>query len=161
MPFRRTRIFFALFGAYLLLAAGMRVSWFVRGGLSGPEFGTPLFDYVSLAVIALSGILLAASSGPALDQKRTGRRALAGAALFFAQECCALAIAWHWHPENAAVTAYRGGVLISRSLLAAAGAIALVQAFRVLFAALAAERAPSWEGGSVPRNPPCPPQLET
>ncbi|HEY2028579.1 MAG TPA: hypothetical protein VGH20_05145 [Myxococcales bacterium] len=165
MPFRRSRIFFCLFGAYLLLAAGIRVSWFVRGGLSGPEFGTPLFDYISLAVIGLSGVLLAASSGQAHDHKRVGARALAGAALFLAQEACALAIAWHWHPQNPAVGAYRSGVLISRSLHTALGAGAVVQALRVLLAARAdSERASVVEesrGGSVPRNPPCPPQFES
>lgn len=135
MPFRRTRIFFCLFGAYLLIAAGIRVSWFVRGGLSGPEFGTPTFDYFSLAVIALAGVFLCASSGPALSPKQVGRRALAGSVLFLAQEACALAIALHWHPHSAAVTGYRGGVLISRCLHAAVGTIAMVQALRVVFAA--------------------------
>jgi len=161
MPFRRTRIFFCLFGGYLLIAAGIRVSWFLRGGLSGPEFGTPLFDYVSLAVIALSGILLFASSGTQHGHQRMGRRALAGATLFLAQEACALAIAWHWHPQSAAVGAYRSGVLISRVLHAAVGSAAVFQALRVFLAARAeSERAPSYEesnGGS----PPYPPQFES
>jgi hypothetical protein len=163
MPFRRTRIFFAVFGAYLLVAVGIRINWFARGGGSGPEFGSVFFDYGSLAVMALAGVVLAAASGQAHDLKRMGRIGLAGSLLYLAQEACALAIAWQWHPQNAKVSTYRHGVVISRTLLAAVGVIALVQAVRVLLAAAAAERAPSWEqssGGSVPRDPPCPRQFE-
>jgi hypothetical protein len=163
MPFRRTRIFFAVFGAYLLVAVGIRINWFARGGGSGPEFGSLLFDYGSLVVIALSGVVLAAASGQAHDLKRMGRIGALGSLLFLAQEACALAIAWHWHPQNATVSTYRHGVLISRTLLAAVGVIASVQAVRVLLAATAAERAPSWEqsnGGPASRNPPFPSHFE-
>jgi hypothetical protein len=127
----RTRIFFGVFGAFLVLASAVRISsWFVSGGSSGPEFGSPGLDWLLAGATLVAGILL---TGAAVQMAHLGRAmwlSLLGGALFLAQEVAAFAVAWRWHPR-ASLLPRRELFLVSRGLLAAVGLAALWQSGRL------------------------------
>jgi hypothetical protein len=127
---RRTRIFFGVFGAFLVLASAVRISWFVRGGSSGPEFGWPGLDWMLAGATLIAGILL---TGAAVQMAHLGRAiclSLLGGALFLAQELAAFAVAWSWQPR-ASLLPRRELLLVSRGLLTAVGLVALWQSGRL------------------------------
>jgi hypothetical protein len=127
---RRTRIFFGLFGAFLVLASAVRISWFARGGTTGPEFGWPGLDWLLVGATLAAGLLLAGAAVQMAHFTRALTMSLLGAGLFLAQEVAALVVAWRWQPR-ASLLPRREWLLVSRMLLSSVGLVALWQSGRM------------------------------
>jgi hypothetical protein len=127
---RGTRIFFGIFGAFLVLAAAVRISWFMRGGSTGPEFGWPGLDWLLVGTTLAAGLLLTGAAVQMDHRGRAVRMSLLGGVLFLAQELAALAVAWRWQPR-ASLLPRREWLLVSRMLLAAVGLVVLWQTGRL------------------------------